>query len=150
MKSVFDKDVVDELLNRVDKLTPDSQPNWGKMRVAQMLAHCNVTYELIYDNIHPKPNPVMKLILKLLVKNKVVSEKGYKHSSPTAPVFKIIEDQDFDKQKQRLTDYILRTQELGGRYFDGKESHSFGKLTKQEWNNMLYKHIDHHLTQFGV
>ncbi|MEO8794575.1 MAG: DUF1569 domain-containing protein [Daejeonella sp.] len=150
MKNVFDKAVADELLNRINNLTPDSQPNWGKMRVAQMLAHCNVTYELIYDNIHSKPNPVMKFILKLLVKNKVVGEKGYKQSSPTAPVFLVKVDQDFEKQKRRLTDYILRTQELGGRYFDGKESHSFGKLTQQEWNNMLYKHIDHHLTQFGV
>ncbi|WP_337994864.1 hypothetical protein [Polaribacter ponticola] len=46
--------------------------------------------------------------------------------------------------------FILKTQELGADYFDGKESHSFGKLTEKEWNNTFYKHLDHHLTQFGV
>ncbi|MCJ8164098.1 hypothetical protein MKJ04_04535 [Pontibacter sp. E15-1] len=31
-----------------------------------------------------------------------------------------------------------------------QESHSFGRLSSQEWNNMFYKHLDHHLSQFGV
>ena len=56
MKSVFERNSVDEILNRIDKLNPDTKAQWGKMSVSQMLAHCNVTYEMIYDNIHPKPN----------------------------------------------------------------------------------------------
>ena len=57
---------------------------------------------------------------------------------------------NFDIEKKRLIDYINKTQQLGDDYFDGRESHSFGILTKQEWNNMFSKHLDHHLTQFGV
>ncbi|MCH5683332.1 hypothetical protein LWM68_02995 [Niabella sp. W65] len=52
--------------------------------------------------------------------------------------------------KKRLISYLIKTQELGGTYFEGKESHSFGALTQTEWNNMFAKHLDHHLTQFGV
>jgi len=59
-------------------------------------------------------------------------------------------DQDFELQKSRLIDYLLKTQSLGADHFDGKASHSFGKLDKTQWNTMFYKHIDHHLTQFGV
>ena len=73
MKSVFERNSVDEILNRIDKLNPDTKAQWGKMSVSQMLAHCNVTYEMIYDNIHPKPNALMKFILKQFVKGKVVN-----------------------------------------------------------------------------
>ena len=120
------------------------------MDVAKMLAHCNVTYELTYENIHPKPNAFAKFLIKLFVKNTVVNEKPYKHNSQTAPVFIIKSDKDFDAEKNRLINYILRTQKDGESYFNGKESHSFGPLTSNEWNNMMYKHLDHHLTQFGV
>lgn len=150
MKNVFDQNDATDLVNRINKLGPSTQALWGKMRVAQMLAHSNVTYELIYDNKHPKPNPVMRLILKLLVKDKVVGEKPYKQNSQTAPVFLIKEEKDFETEKGRLINHINKTQQLGEAYFNGKESHSFGILSITEWNNMLYKHLDHHLMQFGV
>jgi hypothetical protein len=120
------------------------------MNVAQMLAHCNVSYELVYDDIHPKPGPVMKFILKTLVKSKVVNEKPYPKNNQTAPAFIIKGEREFEKEKVRLIDYINKTQKLGETHFDGKESHSFGVLTKTEWNNMFFKHLDHHLNQFGV
>jgi hypothetical protein len=47
-------------------------------------------------------------------------------------------------------DLFKKTQQLGRDAFDGKNSHSFGKLSAQEWNNMLAKHLNHHLEQFGV
>ena len=59
-------------------------------------------------------------------------------------------DKDFGAEKSRLVSYIQKTQELGGSHFEGKESHSFGALSKEQWNNMFYKHLDHHLTQFNV
>jgi hypothetical protein len=150
MKNVFNQQDVGELIDRVNKLSPTSQRLWGKMTVAQMLAHCNVTYELVYDNKHPKPNAFMKFMLKLFVKDTVVSEKPYKHNSQTAPVFLIKDERDFETEKSRLIDYIIKTQQLGENHFDNRESHSFGALTKTEWNNMFYKHLDHHLMQFGV
>ena len=56
MKNIFTKEVTKDVIARVEKLTPESQPTWGKMSVAQMLAHCNVSYEMVYTNKHPKPN----------------------------------------------------------------------------------------------
>lgn len=150
MKSVFNLSVVNEIIHRIDQLTPETKALWGTMSVSQMLAHCNVSYEMAFENIHPKPNAFMKLILKSFVKKYVVSEIPYKHSLKTAPAFIIKEDKDFAKEKERLINYIKKTQELGEAFFEGKESHSFGKLNKTEWNNMFYKHIDHHLQQFGV
>lgn len=150
MKNLFNAKDTEDIIKRIDKLTNNTKSNWGTMNVAQMLAHCNVTYELVYDNKHPKPNTVMKYILKLFVKNTVVSETPYKKNGTTAPMFKIKSEKDFGKEKERLIQFINKTQQHGDSFFDNKESHSFGKLTKSEWNNMFYKHLDHHLKQFGV
>lgn len=139
-----------QFINRIEKLTPDTRPQWGKMSVDQMLAHCNVTYELAYENKHPKAGAFKKFLLKMFVKNTVVSEKPYKKSLQTAPVFLTTDKRQFDTEKQRLIEYINKTQQLGESYFEGKESNSFGALTSREWNNMFSKHLDHHLTQFGV
>lgn len=150
MKNAFNKKDSTEFISRIEKLSSTSKPNLGKMSIEKMLAHCNVTYEKIYDNIHTKPNAFKKLLLKLFVKSAVVNEKPYKKNGQTAPEFIIKNSRNFDIEKNRLIDYINKTQQLGENYFEGKESHSFGILTKQEWNNMLSKHLDHHLTQFGV
>jgi hypothetical protein len=150
MKSVFEKSVADELITRIDRLTPTTKAHWGKMNVAQMLAHCNVTYEMIYDNKHPKPGAFKRFMLKAFVKNVVVNDKPYKKDSQTGPQFIVKGSRDFMTEKNRLKDYIRRTQELGETGFIGRESLSFGKLSTDEWNNMMYKHLDHHLSQFGV
>jgi hypothetical protein len=120
------------------------------MSVDKMLAHCNVTYEMLYDEKYPKPNAFLKFILKTFVKNKVVSETLYGKNGKTAPEFIIKEAKNFDAEKARLIEFINKTQALGQDYFEGKESHSFGVLNKTEWNNLFYKHLNHHLTQFGV
>lgn len=150
MKNIFSRGDCDEFINRINKLEPDSKPLWGKMNASQMLAHCNVSYEMIYDTIHPKPNAFMKFILKFLVKNKVVSETPYSHNSQTAPQFIIKDNRSFDVERARLIAYINRTLQLGEKEFEGKESHSFGNLSSKEWNNMLAKHLEHHLGQFAV
>ena len=150
MKSVFEKGTTEELLSRIDRLTPTTKPQWGKMGVAEMLAHCNVTYELIYENKHKRPGAFKKFLLKAFVKNVVVNEKPYKRDSQTGAEFHIKDRRDFMTEKSRLKAYIEKTQQLGEAYFRDRESHSFGKLTVSEWNNMMYKHLDHHLAQFGV
>jgi hypothetical protein len=88
--------------------------------------------------------------MKTFVKNLVVNEKPYRKNLRTAPAFLITDRREFQYEKDRLIEFIKRTQELGANHFEDKENLSFGKLTSQEWNNMFYKHLDHHLSQFGV
>ncbi len=150
LPNIFEQKVTDGVIQRINKLTPATQPKWGKMNVSQMLAHCCVTYEMLYDNKHPAPKGLVKLLLKLFVKNTVVSETPYKHNLRTGPAFLITTEKEFNTEKTRLTDYIRKTQQLGEKQFEDRESLSFGKLNKEQWNNMFYKHLDHHLSQFGV
>ena len=154
MKNIFDKAVSDEVIARIEKLTPAMQPQWGKMDSAQMLAHCNRIYEMVYDadydTKHPPPNAFVRLMLRTFLKNTVVGEGKYRRNSRTAPAFLVTNEMDFKKEKDRTIDYVNKTQALGGAHFNGKNSPSFGPLTTTEWSNLFYKHIDHHLEQFGV
>ena len=150
LPDIFSKDVCDTIVARVNKLTPQSASQWGKMNVAQILAHSNVTYELVYTNKHKTPGMLMKFILKSFIKKNIVNEVPYKNNLRTAPAFIIADEREFNTEKKRLLEFIDKTRQLGRSHFEGKESHSFGKLTAQEWNNLFYKHLDHHLTQFGA
>ena len=150
LPNLFTEKISSEVIQRINQLEPATTPAWGKMSVDQMLAHCNVTYEMAYEDVHPKPNFIEKLMLKLFIKPNVTGPAPYKRNSPTAPAFLIKTRKDFGLEKSRLIEYIRKTQQLGEDHFDNRESHSFGPLNKEQWNNMFYKHLDHHLCQFGV
>ena len=150
MADIFQKETTNNTIKRLDSLKPTTQPLWGKMNAGQMLAHLNVAYEMVYEDKHKAPNAFMKFVLKLFIKDTVVGAKPYKKNSQTAPAFLIKDERDFEKEKSRLITYVRKTQELGPQYFDNKESLSFGKLSKDEWNVMFDKHMEHHFGQFGI
>lgn len=150
MKDIFDPAVTAELVNRINQLTPETQGLWGKMSVDQMLAHCNVAYEMAFTDKHAKPNAFVRFLLRTFVKNGVVNEKPYPKNIRTAPAFIIADSRNFNEEKERLIGYLNHTLELGKEHFEGKASISFGPMSAQEWNNQFYKHLDHHLNQFGV
>jgi len=148
--NTFDPKTTEETFKRLEKLNYMSKPQWGKMNVAQMLAHLNVTYDLAYDKIQSPANFFTRILLKLLVKPLVTNDKPYKKNSHTAPVFIITNERDFEKEKSIFIDNVKKTEANGIAFFDGKVSSSFGAMTAKEWSNQFYKHIDHHFTQFGV
>jgi Protein of unknown function (DUF1569) len=150
MKNVFDPAVTAELIQRIEKLSPESPALWGKMSVDQMMAHCCVAYEMAFTDKHPKANALLRFILKTFVKPGVVNEVPYKKNLPTAPAFRIKNEKNFAEEKARLIAFVEQTLAAGEVTFEGKESPSFGPMNAKEWNNLLYKHLDHHLTQFGV
>jgi len=151
IRNLFDQKETQETIDRIKNLTPDTQRLWGKMDVAQMMAHCNVAYEIAYTDKHPKPGAVGRFMARLFAKETVLGEsKPYKKNTPTAPIFKIKEAKKFEVEKKRLVDHLTKTQELGTSHFEGLENPAFGKLTHKQWNTLFSKHLDHHLQQFGV
>jgi hypothetical protein len=150
MKNIFLKETTEELIERLSHLTEDTQPAWGSMDAAKMLAHCNVTYEMVFEDKHPVAKGFKRFMLKKFVKPIVVGAKPYKKNSPTAPAFLIKSEKNFQEEKGRLENYLRKTQSVGKEAFEGKESNSFGNLSADEWNTMFYKHLDYHFTQFGI
>ncbi len=150
IKNIYDKQVVEEILVRLEKLTPSTPQLWGKMNSSQMLAHLNVAYEMVYESNHKKPNFLLRFVLKNFVKKKIIDDSVYSKNGPTAPAFIINSEKNFDVEKARLIAYLDKTQELGSTFFENKENLNFGVLTSEGWNNMFYKHIDHHFSQFDI
>lgn len=147
MKSFFEDGVYDELTSRLQALTKDSQPLWGKMDVGQMLHHCQMPLNIILEKetYGVKPN----WLVNLLFKKSMYSDKPWRKNLPTAPGFKITAQKDFTTEKETITT-LLHQLHLE-RYRDHWHTHpAFGKLTKEQWGKMQYKHLDHHFRQFGV
>lgn len=150
LPNLYTEQGTDEIISRINQLSPITQRRWGKMNVSQMLAHCCVPYEQFLGERNDGPNAFIKLMMRLFAKGTMTNEVPYKPNLPTAPAFIIVDQRDFEKEKNRLIQYVKKTSELGESYFHNKAQLTLGKLNSTEWNNMLYKHIDHHLRQFGV
>lgn len=148
--NIYDRVEADQMLSRINALTPQSSAQWGKMNVGQMLAHCNVAFDMAFTDKYKKPNAFVRFMLKTFVKPAVVGPKPYKKNTRTAPEFIITDERNFEVERQKLVDYINKVQSLGQDHFEGRSYHSFGKMTAKEWNVSFAKHLDHHLTQFGV
>ncbi len=152
--NIFDRSVTDELIARIDRMKADTPAQWGSMNAAQALAHCNKIYDTLYDaeyqRKNPPPNSFVRFLMKFLVKPVVVGPKPYRPNSRTAPSYLVDDDRSYSVERNKLVAYLDRVQSLGASHFEGKMSYSFGPLTAAEWNVLFYKHLDHHLRQFGV
>ena len=147
IKNLFDPSVKQEIIDRINKLTAQSTATWGKMNVAQMLAHVQVPMGVALGTHTVKGNWLMKLILPLFKKN-LYDEKPWKPGLPTDKTFVMTGlDKNFENEKNQLLDKINRFTESN---MINEKHPVFGKLTKQQWSMATWKHLDHHLKQFGV
>ena len=147
IKNLFDPAVKQEIIDRINNLSPDSQRQWGKMDVAQMMAHVQLPIGVALG-VHQLKGSFLLRLIGPLFKSKLWDEKPYKQGLPTDPSFIMTgKSKDFDKEKSSLLDIV-------NRFSDNNivsENHPiFGKLTKENWSKATWKHLDHHLKQFGV
>lgn len=149
MKNLFDREAYDEITQRMTTLSPQSQKQWGKMDVAQMLAHCKEAFKVPLSD-KKMPRMFMGLLMGWMIKSKLYSDDPWKHNLPTAPNFIITDQRDFANEKSELSDMIKRFHEAGPGNV-GKFPHPFfGTFTPEQWGKSMYKHLDHHLRQFGA
>lgn len=147
MHSIFNKVDNDFMIARIHKLSPESNPLWGKMTVDQMLKHTEAAVSVAFAEKELKINFMMKLLGKLL-KNKVFNN-DFGKNSPTAPEFVFVDRYDFEASKLALIKQFSRFAE--GEHSITLTVHPFwGKMTSDDWNTLMWKHLDHHLRQFGV
>jgi hypothetical protein len=149
MKSLFEPTTQEEILARIQKLAPSSSRQWGKMDAAQMLAHAGHGLEMALGIIHPKRIFIGRIIGPIF-KKKYSDESLFDKSSPTSEELVTAGQQkNFDTEKQRLIELVKKFSS-GGEAVATKHPHPFfGPLTPREWGIGMYKHIDHHLRQFG-
>lgn len=150
MMSFFNPTKRTELIARINLLTPESKALWGKMSVGEMLCDCLDGSRMALGEIPPtdQSNFLTRSIVKFLVVYVVPIPKGASAPPEINPHKRGTKPQDFEKEQQLLIDDINNFVNLQAADFKGKH-HVFGKLTHQ-WSRLGYKHINHHLKQFGV
>jgi Protein of unknown function (DUF1569) len=149
MKTLFESSDRESLLARLDVLKPDSPRQWGKMNPAQALCHCAIAMEAC-TGVRPMKQKLIGKILMPFIKKSFLSEKPWSRNSPTDPSFIVADEREFAAERARLKGLIQQFVDRGPAAA-GNETHAFfGKLTGQQWGEVMYKHVDHHLQQFGV
>lgn len=149
MKSLFDKAAYQEIVTRIGKLTPQSQRRWGKMEVAQMLAHSKEALKVpLNETVIPRM--FIGLLLGWMFKNKLYNEAPWKQNLPTAPNFIIKDQRNFETEKRELLALAGRFHNCNPATVEKIIHPMFGKFTGEQWGKAMYKHLDHHLTQFAV
>ncbi len=149
MNNLFDQSDVSEILKRIEKLTPDSQKQWGKMTVAQMLAHSNVSLETAMGMNYIKRLFIGRIIGSFL-KPKVLGAKPFGKNSPTDKSYIFNGPLSFETEKKKLAASVKMFFEGGPSQCTTHLHPFFGKFTPEEWAVFQWKHLDHHLRQFGV
>ncbi|GGD76898.1 DUF1569 domain-containing protein [Paenibacillus nasutitermitis] len=149
MKDIFDYLHTVEILNRIDTLSPVSQPHWGKMDVAQMLAHCSAFQDIAMGNTSP-PRGWLGVLIGKFAKPVFYNDKPLARNMSTIPTVLVTDKKVFEAEKERLKQKIIEFQSNGPESCTTHPHPFFGKLTPEQWGKGLYKHLDHHLKQFGV
>jgi hypothetical protein len=148
MKNLYEPDTAKEVISRIDSLQPASQRQWGKMEVAQMLAHCSATMDMASGRLNP-PRALIGRLIGPLFKSVLINEKPLGQNAPTDKKLKISDQRDFAREQEKLKQCVRRFHE-GGEAGCTRHPHPFfGALLPHEWSRGMYKHLDHHLRQFG-
>lgn len=150
MESLFDKNTTDKIISRLNKLNTSSTALWGKMNVSQMVLHAQAPLKVAFEEIKLKRN-IISFLFGAMAKKQLMSPEPFKKNLPTAPAFNTIKlKADFEKEKNNLITYINRFQKAGSSGITQLPHPFFGKMTTHEWDTLQWKHLDHHLRQFGV
>lgn len=148
MKNLFESSSATEIKERIERLGPESERQWGAMTAAQMLAHCSAWMEVAAGLKNP-PRSFAGRIFGKIAKKSLLGEKPIRRNMPTEKSLIMRDERNFVAEQGRLLDWVDRFS-AGGPDRCTSHPHSFfGYMTPLEWSVIGYKHLDHHLRQFN-
>lgn len=148
-KNLFQREAVDEVMSRIDKLQPASLRQWGKMDVAQMMAHCSAALDMASGRLNP-PRVLIGRLFGPFARPIFTNDRPLSRNSPTDKKLVVSDQRDFLREQGQLKQKLRQFHE-GGETRCTRHPHPFfGGLTPQDWSRGMYKHLDHHLRQFGA
>ncbi|MEM8889769.1 MAG: DUF1569 domain-containing protein [Bacteroidota bacterium] len=148
MNSLFSASGYQEILNRVNQLGPNSQALWGEMDVAQMMAHCVEVMRNSMGEIQQNRKPLGYLVAPFLRK-RYYNDIPFK-SRNVPSTFKVTQAKDFAREKENLLNRLENFHTNGPEACKGAIHPMLGRFTPEQWAIGQFKHVDHHLRQFGV
>lgn len=138
------------MVDRVNKLSGDESPLWGKMSVNQMMSHLVQAGELPFEASLPDRSTVLsRTIIKPLILYVMPMPKEVKVSADFDQQADGRRPEEFNADRECLISSINKLGELPA---DHKCQYHpmFGAMSAKQWALIVHKHVDHHLKQFGV
>lgn len=150
MKNLFEAGTAEGVKERIARLGPDSERRWGRMNPAQAVAHCAAGLEWAVGDSYP-PRIYLGRIMGWMVKPLLLrNDEPMRRNSPTVKSLAVADQRDLATERERLCGLIDRFAAAGPEGCTTHPHSFFGRLTPQEWATLMYKHLDHHLRQFGA
>jgi hypothetical protein len=147
MPSIFNDVDRTALSARLHRLAPDMVPRWGRMRCAQMLAHVTDGVRMALGDlaVRPRRGPLRFAPLR----HAIIYWLPFPKDAPTAPELLTRCAEDCASEVAALEALLTR---MAARAGTGSwpEHPAFGRLSERDWGVVVYRHIDHHLRQFGT
>ena len=150
MKNLFEITMVEEVKGRMSALRADSARQWGKMNAAQAMEHCARGMELALGDRRPSRVLIGRILGPVIKPIAFRDGEPMRKNSPTVPGLAVMEETDLVQGRERLCGLVDRFVACGPGGCTDHPHSFFGRLTPDEWSAWMYKHLDHHLRQFGV
>lgn len=150
MKSLFNTSDNIEMISRINRLTVDSKAEWGKMSVGQMLTHAQRPLKVAFSELKLKRTLVGILFGNMAKKKLARGEEPFSKNLPTDKNFVVTDQRNVDDEKKNLIALVQKFVHVGPGGITKEPHPFFGFMTTQEWDTLMWKHLDHHLRQFGV
>lgn len=147
--NLFQEEIYQSILDRLNKLSPQSSALWGKMNIAQMLTHIQRPMEVAMGKKELKRS-FIGFLFGSYAKKMLLKDKEFSKNGPTDPSFIVNDMREFDLEKQKFLNLFKEFHQSGVGGLTKNPHPFFGKLTQDEWLILQWKHLDHHLRQFGV
>ena len=147
MKSIWQDEDRRAINERVGKLAWDRRAEWGKFTAPKMICHLAESLKMAMGDLKVAPRrvPIRYPPLKQFIVYLAPFPKGV----PTAPEL-------LARTPSEWTNDVADVQALLARAGSSRttdtwpEHPAFGKLSRRAWGVLIYRHMDHHLKQFGA
>jgi hypothetical protein len=150
MKTLFNKEVNDGIITRIEKVNPSLKAKWGKMNAAKMLAHLRLSFEANFGEIVLNRDLVLSTVLRPLAKRILLGNRPFWKNMPTDKKLIPKDPVDFFEEQQKVIEMIKKYITVGPDIISKNPHNILGKITPEQSAFISYKHVDHHLRQFGI
>ena len=150
MQSLFNKQDAESFIQRINKISSETRPAWGKMNASQLMAHCNAALEMAHGEIKSKRTLIGFLFGRSILKKLLMPGAEMPKNTPTDPNFVFPDTVEFEKAKEKLINRIRLFSDKGASAITKEKHPFFGDMSTEQWDQLQVKHLNHHLKQFGV
>ncbi|MBX7240667.1 MAG: DUF1569 domain-containing protein [Bacteroidia bacterium] len=153
MKNFFNPDDRESLIKRIEALSPEAKPLWGKMNVNQMLCHLYDSAKVAMGEVRPKHigNFItrMKWFKKYILRKDTFPKAKVETAKEVNPMKDGTKPAGFEEDKKKLLE-IMKVYSEKADSVPSPEHPILGVFSKEDWGRQMYIHTDHHLKQFGA